>query len=559
MCPLIDKDEYDSSEIIESINKGEGIYLVRKIINDDFSLVPFVEEGKVSNFSQKILNNIAFIGCVFKGPVKIQNVIFEKKISFQGCRFGKEVKFWPLSPEFLDEIDLSFAYFMGPVDFHGVKFQKKLKLFNSIFYKGVEFNEAEFGSIDAKYVTFSDKDNNDNLRIYFHDCRFTGPADFMGSIFKCKADFGGSQFDEIVELGCTFEKDAIFSNVLFRKEVTLTVCTFKGNFILYSARIGAMLFGYEFQWKEMYEALSHVDINQIRQPENLIKKMRDEKEPLHRFFKSKFSERLIELINGFHEGQPSDDLMRQLITELNKILKGPSFYDKELFRGVVLSDETRNQLNRKNQGLSETIPLNRLLIDDAFPEEIVRENFGVNFSERSRIILSGAFFDQMIIHWSKLKDHLIEKELLNGFIISQLREGYKKIGWFEESDQCFKHYIDTRIKNLKKNKQYFHSIRLIVLSKFLYGYGIYPSYPIMSGIFIMILFSIFFFIFQNWPEFCNFCPSQLFSAIEGALVTSIISFTVTPYQAGFLAAFERFLGWIIVSCFLIALASKTLR
>ncbi len=558
MCPLIEKKEYESAEIIESINRGEDIYLSKKIIIDDFSLAPSVGEGEISNFPQKILTNIAFIGCEFKGQVKIQNVIFEKRISFQGCRFEKDVKFWPFSPEFLDEIDLSFAYFQESADFHGVKFQKELKLFNSIFYKGVEFNQAEFGSIDAKYVTFSDRDNNDNLKIYFHDCRFMGPADFSGSIFKCKADFGGSQFNETVELGCTFEKDAIFSNVLFRKEVTLTVCTFKRDFILYSARIGVMLFGYEFQWKEMQEALSHIGIHQIRQPENLIKKLRDENKPLYNFLKSKFSDSLKGLINGFREGEPSTDLMRQLITELNSILKGPSFYDRELFNDIALSDETRNQLKRRDQGLYESIPLNRLLIDDAFPEEIVRENFGVNFSERSHIILSGAFFDQMIIHWSKLKDHLIEKELLNGFIIPQLREGYKKIGWFEESDQCFKYYIDARIKNLKENKRYFQSIQLIIISKFLYGYGVYPSYPIKSGIFIIILFSFFFFI-SKYRQFCNLCLNQLGSSIEDALITSIISFVATPYQPGFFATSERFLGWIIVSCFLIALASKTLR
>jgi hypothetical protein len=218
-----------------------------------------------------------------------------------------------------------------------------------------------------------------------------------------------------------------------------------------------------------------------------------------------------------------------------------------------------NQLNLRNQGLCNSISLNRLLIDDTFPQEIAKARFGINFAKESHIILSGAFFDQLLIRWQELKGHLIDEDLLNGYLIQQLREGYKKIGWFEDSDQCFKYYIDMRGKALRKNKQYFNFVRLTVLSKFLYGYGIYPSYPIKSGLFIMVFFSFFYLILNDWSRLCNLCPNQLFSAFINASVTSAISFVATPYQVGFLTAFERFLGWIIVSCFLIALANKTLR
>ena len=57
--------------------------------------------------------------------------------------------------------------------------------------------------------------------------------------------------------------------------------------------------------------------------------------------------------------------------EVNQVLAGPSIYDRERFRGVVLRAETEQLLRRNPQGY-DLARLNKLLLEDAYPAELVR-------------------------------------------------------------------------------------------------------------------------------------------------------------------------------------------
>ena len=312
----------------------------------------------------------------------------------------------------------------------------------------------------------------------------------------------------------------------------------------------------------MQQSMLGIGIEQLRRPEDLIKRLRDANDTLSQFLKSQFSEDLknrINQYNGIHEETMSDDFKRRLIIELNSLMRGPLLYKEERFNHVNLSEETKIQLKRRRDGLSEILPINRLLLDDAYPDEIVRASFGINFSEKSKIILTDAFFDKILINWSVLKNHLVEEDLTDGYLIPQLREGYKRIGWFDDADQCYKFYMDERIKNRIECQAFLDYVRLTILSKYLYGYGVFPIYPLKLGLMILIIFSIVFFVSKNSTQLFSLCPSQFCTAVKDSFVMSIVSFLATPYEAGFGPSLERFLGWIVVSCFLIALANRTLR
>ena len=64
-------------------------------------------------------------------------------------------------------------------------------------------------------------------------------------------------------------------------------------------------------------------------------------------------------------------LEEDLAMELNSIIRGDSIYEVERFAGVALSDETKELLKKKPRG-EELVRLNRLLLEDAYPDEIAR-------------------------------------------------------------------------------------------------------------------------------------------------------------------------------------------
>lgn len=65
--------------------------------------------------------------------------------------------------------------------------------------------------------------------------------------------------------------------------------------------------------------------------------------------------------------------LNQLATDLNKVISnGQSIYDPARFAGVQLSDFTRQYMAQQNLAPDKVTRLNRLLLEDAFPNEIAK-------------------------------------------------------------------------------------------------------------------------------------------------------------------------------------------
>jgi 3-keto-disaccharide hydrolase len=58
-----------------------------------------------------------------------------------------------------------------------------------------------------------------------------------------------------------------------------------------------------------------------------------------------------------------------LVKDLNKVITGPSVYDKDRFTGIVLRRETASLIVRNPRG-AQLSHLNKLLLEDAYPEEL---------------------------------------------------------------------------------------------------------------------------------------------------------------------------------------------
>ena len=65
-----------------------------------------------------------------------------------------------------------------------------------------------------------------------------------------------------------------------------------------------------------------------------------------------------------------------LAEDLTKLMKGPSLFDAQRFAAVPLSDETKRLLAQARQG-GDLIRLNRCLLEDAFPAELLKNRVGV--------------------------------------------------------------------------------------------------------------------------------------------------------------------------------------
>lgn len=71
------------------------------------------------------------------------------------------------------------------------------------------------------------------------------------------------------------------------------------------------------------------------------------------------------------ENSTPEQLLNALVQGLNRIIQGDSLYEEARFAGVNLREETRSLIERQASG-KNLLRLNRLLLEDAYPEEISR-------------------------------------------------------------------------------------------------------------------------------------------------------------------------------------------
>ncbi len=115
-----------------------------------------------------------------------------------------------------------------------------------------------------------------------------------------------------------------------------------------------------------------INMDELKDPERLVVKLRDGADPLSSYFHKHFSAKTQEMLKAYNDSHPpSNSLKEALLDELNKLLEQESFYNEELFAHVDLSKEAKKLLAKNLQG-REIIRLNRLLLEDAFPQEIAK-------------------------------------------------------------------------------------------------------------------------------------------------------------------------------------------
>lgn len=113
-----------------------------------------------------------------------------------------------------------------------------------------------------------------------------------------------------------------------------------------------------------------IDVLDLTHPSPLAKKLQDAHRPLVRYIREQAYSEDLEVLDRYDGSTPVPNPVVVAVVEcLNRVVHGPFLYDRRRFDGVTLSPQTIRLMeeSRKSKYLS---PLNRLLLDEVFHEEV---------------------------------------------------------------------------------------------------------------------------------------------------------------------------------------------
>ena len=101
----------------------------------------------------------------------------------------------------------------------------------------------------------------------------------------------------------------------------------------------------------------------------LFSKLKTERDRFSVYLRGRFAPTTRQLLDQYTPPyKPSPELNSALVEEFNNLLHDASLFDAERVEGIQLRSETKNLLNQRSP--SETVRLNRMLLEDAYPKEI---------------------------------------------------------------------------------------------------------------------------------------------------------------------------------------------
>lgn len=137
------------------------------------------------------------------------------------------------------------------------------------------------------------------------------------------------------------------------------------------------------------------DVGDFKDSARLAVKLRDGKDPLSQHLRTQFSPDMQQRLNSYDGSSPlPKSLQKSLISELNRLIKGPSLFEEQRFAQVKLTEGTRRLIAQNPQG-EHLMRLNLLLLIEAYPNEIAKSQ-QKRFKERSLIEIDRDNFDEVL-------------------------------------------------------------------------------------------------------------------------------------------------------------------
>jgi hypothetical protein len=172
------------------------------------------------------------------------------------------------------------------------------------------------------------------------------------------------------------------------------------------------------------------------------------------------------------------------------------------------------------------------------------------FGNGSTISLRFSDFVRLETRWKSIRD----KIKYDGTAYLALVKNFNRLELFNDADEC---YYPYRIVRRKKHLNGIIPKLLDYIAWLAYGYGVRPGNPLILS---LGLFLISTFIFAS-----GFRLQEPLDAIKNATSLSVFIFTSSPKTDPLTGPYaiwgmiERIAGWLLMACFLVALAKKILR
>jgi hypothetical protein len=110
----------------------------------------------------------------------------------------------------------------------------------------------------------------------------------------------------------------------------------------------------------------------IKNVAGLIIKLKDAKDPLSQYLRDEFSPEGSRRIDAWSSFDYSEKELKVLLAnELNNIIQNRDIFDEKRFAQIMLSDEAKQLIRRNAQGINR-VRLNRILLGEAYPEDLAK-------------------------------------------------------------------------------------------------------------------------------------------------------------------------------------------
>jgi hypothetical protein len=427
-------DEILSSEILEKIEKCEPVEYDYAIINGDIDVTKL--NHIKSNDTFRITSPIHITNSQINGEINFKEIILKESIDFHNTKFNGQVNFVGCS---FNDSDFGSSDFKDSANFGHSKFNESASFDHTLFREGADF----------AYTAF----NGDTS---FWQSRFQEYADFRGSNFNKSTDFGAS----------TFEKMAYFSKVNFKETADFKYSDFNGETVFrYSLINGPADFmlarfnrSADFR-KNNFNSAAHFDVTKF-------------------FGDASFSGSEFKDNSNFREST-----FKGFAGFRNSIFDGDASFSSSQFGGDAYFVGSKFY--------REAVFRNSLFIGSAcFNESSFAESadfVGAKFLDV--LNLSDAKFDIIDVYWPSINCLICN----DGPTYLALIKNFRNLEQYGASDNIYYQY---RLWRQGQTSWLEWSKYLDILSWCTCGYGVRWHHTVLSAIFVVILFGIYY----SWKE-----------------------------------------------------------
>ena len=114
-------------------------------------------------------------------------------------------------------------------------------------------------------------------------------------------------------------------------------------------------------------------LEDLKDPGSLAVKLQDTRSVISQYIAAQLSAETQQLLNEYDGiSSPSSDLQKALLDDLNRLIQAAPLYDTQNLANIELSEETQEFLVRNPQNGEDLIRLNRFLLADVYPYELIR-------------------------------------------------------------------------------------------------------------------------------------------------------------------------------------------